>query len=255
MKIYSIMIDIINMIRKDKIFIYSSHASFYIIISAVPFITLALSLIQKFITISEYDISNTLLPFLPVAAQNAGKTILEEIINKKGNMISISVISLLWNASRGISGIRRGLRNIYNLSNPNIFYEVITSMLLVLPLILLVLLMLVLSLVFTLYLSVILKAIIGVILFTLLFSLSYFLFTKRCIPLKNHLPGGLFASISWILFIRIFSFYIENFSNYSYVYGSLTAVLLISLWVYFSIIIFFSGAVINKILYFKKRTV
>ena len=47
-------------------------------------------------------------------------------------------------------------------------------------------------------------------------------------------------------FSYLFSFYIDNFSNYSATYGSLTAVVLCMLWFYSCMYIMFIGAELNQ---------
>ena len=55
--------------------------------------------------------------------------------------------------------------------------------------------------------------------------------------------------VSLKLVLHVFSLYFTNFSNYSYMYGSLTAIVLLMLWLYFCICILFIGAEINHFLY------
>ena len=43
----------------------------------------------------------------------------------------------------------------------------------------------------------------------------------------------------------MYAYYIENFGNYANVYGSLTAVVLLMLWLYFCMFIMLVGAEIN----------
>ena len=50
-----------------------------------------------------------------------------------------------------------------------------------------------------------------------------------------------------MLYSYFYSLYIVYFPNASYIYGSLAAVILFMLWVYFCMIIFLVGAEINKI--------
>ena len=46
----------------------------------------------------------------------------------------------------------------------------------------------------------------------------------------------------------MFSFYVEYFSNYSNIYGSVYAVALSMLWLYFCISIVFYGGALNRLL-------
>lgn len=59
-------------------------------------------------------------------------------------------------------------------------------------------------------------------------------------------PGAVFASVLWILAGAIFSIYVENFSNYQASFGSVTAAIVLLLWLYNSAQIFVLGAVVNS---------
>lgn len=49
----------------------------------------------------------------------------------------------------------------------------------------------------------------------------------------------------WTLFSKIFSFYIGHFWKLSYIYGSLAAIVLITLWLNVNINVLFLGAGLN----------
>lgn len=63
----------------------------------------------------------------------------------------------------------------------------------------------------------------------------------------DQIPGAFIAASGWMLYSYFYSLYIVYFPNASYIYGSLAAVILFMLWVYFCMIIFLVGAEINKI--------
>lgn len=63
--------------------------------------------------------------------------------------------------------------------------------------------------------------------------------------LRSQLPGTIFATAGWLIFSRVFSFYIVHFWRLSYIYGSLTAVILVILWLYVVINLMFLGAGLN----------
>ena len=63
--------------------------------------------------------------------------------------------------------------------------------------------------------------------------------------LRSQLQGTIFATAGWLIFSRVFSFYIAHFWRRSYIYGSLTAVILLILWLYVIINLLFIGAGLN----------
>ena len=69
----------------------------------------------------------------------------------------------------------------------------------------------------------------------------------RKLTLKSQIPGAVFATAGWIVFSLVFSLYFRLFGNrnFSYMYGSLTAMVLLMLWLYGCICLLFFGAEIN----------
>jgi membrane protein len=66
-------------------------------------------------------------------------------------------------------------------------------------------------------------------------------------------PGAVFASLLWIFAGALFSIYVENFANYQASFGSVTAAIVMLLWLYNSAQIFVFGAVVNSELEFGER--
>ncbi len=64
-------------------------------------------------------------------------------------------------------------------------------------------------------------------------------------------PGALLASLLWVLAGLIFSIYVENFGNFEASFGSLTAAVVLLLWMYNSSQIFVAGAAFNAQLEFE----
>lgn len=65
---------------------------------------------------------------------------------------------------------------------------------------------------------------------------------------RSQLPGTIFSTVGWVLFSRLFSFYIVHFWKLSYIYGSLTAIILMILWLDIIINLLFLGAALNAAL-------
>ena len=64
---------------------------------------------------------------------------------------------------------------------------------------------------------------------------------------RSVLPGAALAAAGWLGFSFFYSLYIDNFADYTLVYGSLAAVVLLMLWLYFCMNIFLFGAQLNKL--------
>lgn len=274
-KAYDITVSLVCRLMDDNVGVYAAQASFFIIISAVPFIMLLLSLLKQFLSIDMLVLENTILVTVPTSMQETFLRIAGELFDKSSSasVISITAVTTLWLSSRGVMALYQGLNTVYHANIRNYFYCRFMSLIYTF-IFLIVILFVVLAYVFGGVLqellikyappigeivSAILKAR-GFILFitlTMFFSLLYRFLPQKKPHLKfiKQLPGALGAAAGWIIFTFIYSVYIENFSNYSYVYGSLTAVVFLMLWLYFCMNIFMFGAQLNKMLeshYFKK---
>lgn len=64
-------------------------------------------------------------------------------------------------------------------------------------------------------------------------------------PMKAILPGIVAALVVWMLVSIGFSFYVENFAKYSVIYGTLGAVIILLMWLYFTAVILIMGAELN----------
>jgi len=58
-------------------------------------------------------------------------------------------------------------------------------------------------------------------------------------------PGAIIAALAWIVVSALFSFYVENFGHYDVTFGTLTAAVILMLWLYNSVLILVAGAIIN----------
>ena len=87
-----------------------------------------------------------------------------------------------------------------------------------------------------------------VILALLLFAtlgILYGMSQDRRQPALYILPGALCALVAWMLLSVGFSFYVENFANYSVIYGTLGAVIVLLVWLFLSAATLIMGAEVN----------
>ena len=60
--------------------------------------------------------------------------------------------------------------------------------------------------------------------------------------------GAAFSAVGWMILSWIFSVYLDIFKGFSSMYGSLTTIVLIMLWLYFCMYILLLGGEVNMIL-------
>ena len=61
-------------------------------------------------------------------------------------------------------------------------------------------------------------------------------------------PGVLAALVAWMVLSVLFSFYVERAANYSVIYGSIGAIIVLLLWLYLSATMLIMGAEFNSVL-------
>jgi YihY family inner membrane protein len=85
-----------------------------------------------------------------------------------------------------------------------------------------------------------------------LFGLVYWLYPNRKVPVKAAFGGAVFTGILWEIAKHAFSMYITRVADYSKMFGSLSAIIILILWVYYSAYIFLFGAEISYVIARKK---
>lgn len=88
---------------------------------------------------------------------------------------------------------------------------------------------------------------VGLLMFAALGTLYAASLDKRQ-PWEEMLPGITAALVSWIVVSIGFSVYVENFANYSVIYGTLGAVIVLLMWLYMTAVILILGAELNAAL-------
>lgn len=94
--------------------------------------------------------------------------------------------------------------------------------------------------------------VLGVVMFLLL-TVLYMLAQGQRRPLKEVVPGVATSLAAWMALSMAFSYYVENFSNYSVLYGSIATVVVLLLWLYMSGTVLIMGAELSAVLRQRRR--
>jgi membrane protein len=82
---------------------------------------------------------------------------------------------------------------------------------------------------------------------TFLFGLIFKVFPNRRVRWKEAYFGALFTGVFWELAKHLFSIYVMGVVDYSKIYGSLSAIIVLFLWLYYSAYIFLFGAELSYV--------
>lgn len=252
-------------LREDSVSAFASQAAFFIILSFFPFVMFLLTLIQ-YLPFTIQEISSFTSDLLPETVEKLLlSTVSEMEATASGTIISVTAVAALWSASRGVLALSRGLNSVYGhretrnyffLRSIYALYTLVFSVLLIISLVLLVfgnqIITLILNhiplikdfalLVFSMRFTI------AMLFLTAFFLIIYLFVPNRRSSFFAELPGAVLSAGGWLGFSFLFSFYVENMSHYSAIYGSLTAIIICMLWLYACMYIFFIGAEVNVIL-------
>lgn len=249
--------------KEVNISAHASSAAFFLFLSIIPVIIIVCALLQHAPTVqieiwsylSEAVIPKTISDFLM------------DIVNTyQGNsmtLVSVSAIITAWSASKGMLALMRGMNAVYELQESRnyimlrlraLVYTVFFMIAILLSIVLLVFGNTVVALLSDIlivseiwrWLQSLRHLIVAVIL-AVVFCSFYCLLPNNRMPWREQLPGAFVAAVFWIVYSFFFSIYIDYFNGFS-MYGSLTTVIIVMIWLYFCMYIFFCGVVINRLL-------
>lgn len=252
-------------ITDDGVTVYAAQASFYIIISGIPFIYLLFIPTARLIVGRYGEVARFVELLLPQTLGRVVDEVFNEINGKTDiRLLGFSVVTLIWTASRSTQAVERGVRRVYRseirrsfIANiiHSVLYTGVFVIMIIITLILLVFGGRIIETVSHLLYSegVIYKRLDffrvagAFVILSVIFSFIYRSFSGRKNSIVKHISGGVITGAGWLIFSKLFTVYTMYFSNHSYLYGSFAAIVLFMLWIYSCMIIFLFGAEINVI--------
>ena len=254
---------------KHEMDVYSGNATFYLMISTVPFLMMIIYIINLLPWFTVEDVSNFLMNVVPDIPQvrTAIVSIIVNLNRYSGTMVVYAfAFTCLWSGSHGISALMAGLEKInhtqrkYIHSKPKaILYAVLFS-LLIPSMLLFQMLRSSIEVIITdifemLKLPEIAERINGVLEYSgivtfaamiLIIVLTFTFLPSGKRKIRNQLPGSIFSCVMWVFFTKAFGYFITRFWRLSSVYGTLAAVFLAAMWLRFIITFLFYGASLNR---------
>lgn len=253
--------EFLNKMKEDRVDAYSAQSAFYIIMSFIPFIMMLLALIQ-YTPLKQQDLMDLLMGILPEEISNFIEGMVTSLYSNSVALVSGTAIAAVWASGRAVMAVTNGLNSIHGIEETrNYFFVRIRSAIYTVGFMVSIILamgllvfgnqlhrFIIQHLTFLQHISgfiINIRTIATLILLTILFMAMYTLLPNKKPKLKTQIPGAAAAALSWSLFSYAFSIYISQLSNMSAIYGSLTTIVMIMLWLYFCMWLLFLGAEIN----------
>ena len=240
---------------------FASSSAYFMFLSIIPIIILLCSLLPL-TTLQKSDLLKAVSEVMPSPIVPMMSSLIESLYNSTVGVTSVAAIVTVWSASKGMLSIMRGLNAMNGVvEDRNYFVQRILASFYTI----LLLIVLLLSLVFMVFGTTLVRLLNDRIpildhlmsiamhfkplfswgILTLVFMVIYAYVPNVKLKLTKQFPGALFTAISWNLFSWGFSAYIERFNDFG-VYGSLSTIIVVMMWLYFCMYLLLVGAHINR---------
>lgn len=248
-----------TVLKRPEMLVLPGQLAFFFILSVVPMLTLisygvtsfnlSLEVVESFLTKSfGSEIANMLIPEVSNVSISFG--------------FMFTILFGFFIASNGASSIIITSNTIYGIKDKGFLARKIKSMIMTVFLVLLFLFILLVPLFGESIIRIadsinsaskdsvtqVIRILNGPISWFIIFFFIKLLYTMapdKKIASNRTTYGALFTSIGWIISTAIYSFYINNYANYSIFYGSLTNIIILMLWTYLLAFIFTIGLALN----------
>ena len=210
---------------------------------------------------------------LPTSVYDLTESTVSEIISSQNTgLLGVSVLLSIWTASSGFRAVIKGINKAYNIKEKRSYIRrsiisYISTIILALTIIATLILLVfgnvigthIISLLpfyeFWLKLWNIMRYAVIIVVLIFVFAAIYKYTPSKRLKWRQVLPGAIISTFGWLILSSGFSFYINNFSNYSRFYGSLAAVFILMIWLFLSSMVFMFGVELNSVLVFKETEV
>lgn len=242
---------------------YASSISYFTFLSLVPILSICITLLTA-VGINEQDAVSFLVSVVPEAVSDVVEMLATDAFASSGLAFSLSTITLLWSASKGAKALRVGLNAAYALRETRspLAVELISV---VSGLIMDVLIAATVYLVFNgsalrLLANVIpglrghdavmdvLNSLGTMAIGVIWLSACYAYLPAGRRSLSAQLPGAVCATLACGALSFGFRVYVDNFSNFTMLYGSIATIALLLFWMYLVSYILIAGGILNRLL-------
>lgn len=243
----------------------AAEMGFYLLTAVFPFLIL-LFIISTLISDSMQELLLYLLTALPRDMENMITDLLLSFSGSLPIIITASVLAL-WCTSNVINSLTKALNRFYGVKETRNFFKM-RAMYLMYAIAIIILIMLSFALIifgegtrflldynnimpffniedvwnYSRYITIILVAFIAIV-------LMFKHLPNKKLSIKAVAAGSALTTTAWCVTSYGFSFYVNNFSKYHVIYGSLTSIVILITWIYMSAFVILLGGSINAFWY------
>ncbi|GEN35686.1 MULTISPECIES: YihY/virulence factor BrkB family protein [Aneurinibacillus] len=257
--------ELVDRFIKDDVSGMSAQLAYYFLLSIFPFFIFAFTLIG-YMPISTENALAIIQVIAPEKVTELLQQNLHSFLNtRRGWLLFLSLAGTLWTSSSAIHAIIVALNRAYNVADErSYFMSRLLAILFTIGMVMAIFVTLLLpvfgktiEVFFTSRMHVpdyvlliwnLLRWVVSLMFLISLFAFLYYFAPSCDVNWKVTIVGALFAGLGWLAVSYGFSYYVNNFGNYSLTYGSLGGVIILMIWFYLSAMILIMGGQINALI-------
>jgi len=243
--------------NKLEMRVLPGNIAFFFVLALVPIITL-IALLASYFSIS----IDTIINFIQNIVPGEASEIITEAISGKGfdGRIGTFNIIALFIASNGTYALITAANTLYKVKERDVIKDRVKAVILLFLLLCLIIFLLLVPMFGGKLLSLlgnnrlvkeikiiynILKWPTTIFLIYVNLKLIYTIAPNIKISSKSTTWGSLFTTVIWTIATAIFGYYLKYFANYNIVYGNLSNIIILMIWLYIISYVFVMGIAIN----------
>jgi membrane protein len=250
----------------DDMLTYAAALAYQLLFSLFPFILFLVALLGFLDLATVFTwVRQQTAAFLPPQAMQQVNQVIDQLQQPHGGLLSFGIIAALWSASAGVRAIMNALNVAYDVEEGrpawkryplSILYTLGLATMLILATALLVLgpqathwlaqQVGLGQLVVTVWTW--LRWPVAILLLMTAVAVVYYAAPDVEQDFRFITPGAILAVIVWVATSLGFSYYVQHFANYSVMYGSLGAIIVLLLYFFLSAAVLLFGAEVNAVL-------
>lgn len=261
----TILIEVKNEITADNVGIVSAGVAFYGFLAIFPAIMALMSIYGLATDPQQIEQQlSQLAVMMPDQAFSLLKQRVEIFLSTPGTTLgwgtAIGILFSIWSSNKGTKSLFEGIDIAYDtIERRGLIRQIAMASIFTICGTILILLSLAFIVLFPAFMHklglpedtekiiAILRWIVLAVIVTLFLCVIYqYAPTRKRPHIKWVLTGAIFSTVVWLLASWGFSFYVSNYGNYGEVYGSISAVVVLMLWLYITCFIILLGAEINS---------
>ena len=260
-KLYLTLNDFSSKMKERDIGTYAASTAFFFFLSVVPMLIMICTIIP-YTPLTEENLVELVTDFLPDQVDTLAESLISEVYDKSAGILSFAIIATIWSAAKGVMALMRGLNAINGVEEKRNYFVVraIASFYTLVMLVVVILSLFVMVFgdqLVTLALHRIpqLQKLVSFAMnfrflfvwavLSVLFAAVYAYVPDKKLSFREQIPGAVFSAVVWSIFSWFFSYYVTYGNSYG-IYGSLSIIIIVLLWMYFCMYIIMIGAYINQ---------